>query len=182
MVRSSALRGQLLEAALRLFVVHGFRGTSLQDIASEVGCSKASLLYHFAGKEAILGELMTPAIEAMDKLNTRLAAVPADQAVTAAVEGFVDVALDFRNEVRLMLAESQDVAGSLGESSPPNHAARLLDVLAGHSPRPQDRLRAWMALGGVVIATAAGPELPREETRELLIAGALHVLTPLPRG
>ena len=56
-----------------------------------------------------------------------------------------------------------------------------MDALAGRSPRPQDRLRAWMALGGVVIATAAGPELPREETRELLIAGALHDAHP-PRA
>jgi AcrR family transcriptional regulator len=180
MVRTSVLRGQLLEASLRLFVAHGFRGTSLQDIASEVGCSKASLGYHFANKEAILLELITPLTEAMDKLIARLDGVPDDQVAALAVEGFVDLTLDFRGQITLMLAESQDVAG--GEGRDRDLGERLVNALAGRSPRSQDRLRAWMALGGVSIAAAAGPELPREQTREVLISSALQILTDSPRG
>ncbi len=54
------LRSQLLQSALLLFATHGFGGTTLQDIATEVGCSKASLLCHFGSKEAIFTELLTP--------------------------------------------------------------------------------------------------------------------------
>jgi AcrR family transcriptional regulator len=179
MVRTSVLRGQLLEASLRLFVAHGFRGTSLQDIASEVGCSKASLGYHFANKEAILVELVTPLVEAMDKLNARLDSVPDDQVAALAVEGFVDLALDFRGQIALMLAESQDATGS--DSPDRDQGERLVNALAGRSPRPQDRLRAWMVVGGIAIAVAAGPELSREQMREVLISSALQSLTDSPR-
>jgi AcrR family transcriptional regulator len=177
MVRTSTLRRQLLEAALRLFVAHGFRGTSLQDIASEVGCSKASLGYHFANKEAILTELLDPVVEAMDELHARLDGLADDQVVAAAVEGFVDVALEFRGEVRLMLADTQDAARALRDRHVLDLHERLREAFAGRSTRPQDQLRAWTALGGIVMATVAGPELPREETRAVLVNSALQALT-----
>ncbi|MFC7713801.1 TetR/AcrR family transcriptional regulator [Nonomuraea recticatena] len=56
----SALRGHILDSALQLFATQGYKGASLHDIAQVAGCSKASLLYHFVSKEAILAELLTP--------------------------------------------------------------------------------------------------------------------------
>ncbi|MDP2306619.1 MAG: TetR/AcrR family transcriptional regulator [Pseudomonadota bacterium] len=47
------LRGQIREAALRLFAQHGFLGTSIQQVADAVGISKQLLLYHYPSKEAL---------------------------------------------------------------------------------------------------------------------------------
>ena len=50
---------EILAAAARRFAVTGYKGTSLQDIARAVGCSKATVLYHFANKDEIVFELYT---------------------------------------------------------------------------------------------------------------------------
>ena len=39
--------------AVRLFARHGFEGTSVQQIADELGVSKQALLYHFASKDRL---------------------------------------------------------------------------------------------------------------------------------
>lgn len=44
---------EIVDRAAGLFARHGFANTSLQQVADEVGYSKAGLLYHFANKEAI---------------------------------------------------------------------------------------------------------------------------------
>lgn len=173
----SALRSRLLDAALRLFSVHGYRGTSLQDIAAEVGCSKASLLYHFDDKESILAELLAPAIAALGELNDRMRAVPDDRVVSAVAGGFVDLALRFRREISLVLSDAPETTGNRAwRGAAPEDVDRLLDALAGRSRLPEDRLRAWMAVGAVVLACASGLELPEDRLRERLTGGVLRVL------
>jgi AcrR family transcriptional regulator len=47
-------RERILDVALDLFVEHGFDGTSLRQIAEELGITKAALYYYFASKDDIL--------------------------------------------------------------------------------------------------------------------------------
>jgi AcrR family transcriptional regulator len=50
-------RERILDIALELFVEQGYDKTSLRDIATRLGTTKAALYYHFERKEDILLEL-----------------------------------------------------------------------------------------------------------------------------
>ncbi|MBO6777807.1 MAG: TetR family transcriptional regulator C-terminal domain-containing protein [Marinibacterium sp.] len=51
-------RAAILEAALEIFSTHGFRGSTVDQIAQAAGLSKPNLLYYFSSKEAIYTALL----------------------------------------------------------------------------------------------------------------------------
>jgi AcrR family transcriptional regulator len=75
--RSERSRGQILDAALKLFSHHGYGATSVNDIADEAGVSKGNVYHHFPDKEAIFRALLDRYFEAMSQpdfpFNTALA-------------------------------------------------------------------------------------------------------------
>jgi len=56
-------RATILDAGLEVFSTYGFRGSTLDQIASAAGLSKPNLLYYFPSKEAIHAELLTGLLE-----------------------------------------------------------------------------------------------------------------------
>ena len=77
MERSTATtRGTVLDAACLLFAAHGYRGTSMKDIATELGVRAPSLYNHVASKQDILYEIMDKAMDrAIAALEQALAGV-----------------------------------------------------------------------------------------------------------
>jgi AcrR family transcriptional regulator len=63
MSKSDSKRQAILENAYRLFRAQGFNGTSMADITSQVGGSKATLYSHFPSKEELFVECMMAALE-----------------------------------------------------------------------------------------------------------------------
>jgi AcrR family transcriptional regulator len=54
---ATSTRERILDVALDLFVAQGYDGTSLRQIAEQLGVTKAALYYHFESKEDILRAL-----------------------------------------------------------------------------------------------------------------------------
>jgi AcrR family transcriptional regulator len=52
--QGASRRGEILDAAKRLFIEEGFANATMRRIAAEVGVSPTALYLHFADKEAIL--------------------------------------------------------------------------------------------------------------------------------
>ena len=72
---------RILDAAERLVQVRGFNGFSYADVAAELGITKASLHYHFAGKaelgEALIGWYATRFSAALAEIEARPVDAPA---------------------------------------------------------------------------------------------------------
>lgn len=64
---------RILQAAKKLFALHGFEGTTIRQICEEAGANVALVSYHFGGKENLFGALFE-----MFFPNDQLAAVDPD--------------------------------------------------------------------------------------------------------
>lgn len=56
--KSAARRAEILDAALDVFAVSGYRAGSLREVATRVGLSEAGLLHHFPSKSALLAAVL----------------------------------------------------------------------------------------------------------------------------
>ena len=56
-VRNIDTRERILDAAERLFMAHGYEGTSMRQITGDAGVNLAAVNYHFGSKEALMQEV-----------------------------------------------------------------------------------------------------------------------------
>ncbi|MBB1244823.1 TetR/AcrR family transcriptional regulator [Streptomyces durbertensis] len=100
-------REQILREAARLFAERGFHGVGVDEIGAAVGISGPGLYRHFAGKDAMLAELLVGISERLhDGGRMRLAETTGtggspERALDALIEGHIDFALDDRALITL---------------------------------------------------------------------------------
>ncbi|AGL18835.1 TetR family transcriptional regulator [Actinoplanes sp. N902-109] len=149
--RAPSTRDEILRVAAEQFSHSGYKGTSLQEIAAAVGCSKATLLYHFAGKDSMLHALIAPAAHALAELVTRLDTLDDTAVQPAAIDGFVDLVLRYRREVALIydiLPLPQFLQEPAFDTVRP-YTDRLCAAFAGRSADPGLVTAAKVVLGGI---------------------------------
>ena len=64
--KSERSRSLILEAALDLFSMHGYRATSIREIADAAGLSTGNVYHHFPDKEAVFNTLLNQYWAAID--------------------------------------------------------------------------------------------------------------------
>jgi AcrR family transcriptional regulator len=97
-------REQILREAARLFAERGFHGVGVDEIGAAVGISGPGLYRHFAGKDAMLAELLVGISgRLLDGGRLRVAESGSDpQALLASlIDGHIDFALDDRPLITL---------------------------------------------------------------------------------
>jgi TetR/AcrR family transcriptional repressor of nem operon len=110
---------RILDIAERLLQTRGYNGFSYADISSELGITKASLHYHFAGK-AELGEALIERYAA--RFRDRLAEIDAGGAAAPAkLEAYADIYASVLREHRMCLcgmlaAEYETLPGPMREA------------------------------------------------------------------
>ena len=174
----SGTRDQILAIARRLFVDQGYAGTSIVDLAREVGTTTAALYYHFPSKADILAELLSGPLEAFSRVAEHTANMPPEELLSE----LVDLTIQWRDLIRLATDEPA-VRLALGDDAQRRShqlVAPIVAALAGHRPTRAARLRAWAAFAVVRDGTLAalrdtdGPVLPAD--RDELLAAAVRAL------
>lgn len=65
-IKEKNTKEKILEEALKLFAQSGYMGTSMNDIASRLGVTKAALYKHYSSKQEILDSI----VEKMNQMDT----------------------------------------------------------------------------------------------------------------
>ncbi|MFJ2603595.1 TetR/AcrR family transcriptional regulator [Streptomyces sp. NPDC091279] len=98
-------REQILKEAARLFAERGFHGVGVDEIGAAVGISGPGLYRHFAGKDAMLAELLVGIsgrlLTGARHRLTDADGSPAADALDSLIEGHIDFALDDRPLITL---------------------------------------------------------------------------------
>lgn len=113
----------LLQEAARLFARKGFRGVSLEEIASAVGISGPALYRHFSNKQAILTAVLEDvSVRLLEGGRARVTTASSpDQALERLVDFHADFALGETDRIRV---HNRDLATLSEQSAGPVRQAQ----------------------------------------------------------
>jgi len=105
-------RERILEEAVKLFYARGFTGTTLDDIAAELGVTKPFIYTHFRSKNDLLAAVCLPTIEmsvAAIQKGVDTAGSPTEK-LRLAVEGFTRVVIERQPNIAIFFREEKNLA------------------------------------------------------------------------
>lgn len=184
--QGASRRGEILEAAKRLFIEEGFPQATMRRIAAVVGVSPTALYLHFSDKEAILqaiaddffDELLVELHNSEGKETTPLAKLRAGMCA------YVTFALDRADEYRLTF---QVRHVKLAPDQQPDHGDLPFEVLESAVQhlldegvfRPGDPVviseTIWCALHGLT-AVLMDHKHPERSTRDVLMNSVISMI------
>lgn len=166
-VRGSGARERLLRAALELLAERG-PGFSVEELVRRARVTKATLYYHFRGKEALLREALQRELAGMEQaLDVRRRSGSPEEQLRRAVQGLADWAAERPQRLRLLSLPWQP-----GSGLRPQTVRRLRKELI--------RLLAKVLLTGQA-ARLLDPSWPTELLAVALYGALSHVVEHLRR-
>jgi AcrR family transcriptional regulator len=152
-------RERILEEAVKLFYERGFTGTTLDDIAAELGVTKPFIYTHFRGKVELLAALCKPTIELALAAVANAASRPGtpSERLRIAITDFTKVVLQRQPNIAIYFREEKNLSTeSLAEINVLRRefdhllSDLLLEGSATGEFEIQDHSLAALALGGMI--------------------------------
>lgn len=151
-ISGEATKNAIRETAINEFRLHGYRGTSLEDIATQLGITRAAVLHHYGTKADLLAAVLDPYLESLEEIVERygptapLSLHKRRAFLADAIDAFIahrDVAgILIRDVTALVDPHAVERAGDL--------LASFTVLLAGPEPTPSRRLITTAILGAVL--------------------------------
>lgn len=132
---SYSKRDQVVEAAHRLFLEHGYGATSMDSIAIAANVSKRTVYSHFETKEALFRAIITAFCDRMNcALNSDFADLPVAERLTQMGRELVELVLhpEASATLRTVVCETEqfpELAMVFWEAGPLQHLERMADYL-----------------------------------------------------
>jgi len=166
--------GEIWAPAVRLIAVQGYEGTTLAQIAAEVGYKKSALLYHFGSKEELLSQALEgPAGQLRSFFEKALGCSRPEL-----LSSFVDLVVANRYAVLIFVQFRRQIS----ELPSIQRVGHLIEDVVGLFIEPQaplaERVAVHLALGGIIEAALSFLDTPDEELGQALLAAATGALLP----
>jgi len=186
-------RGEILQAAERIFVAEGYQGATIRKIADEVGVSSTALYMHFRDKDEILLEICDRAIAQLLAANSDISARPIDALarVRLMLDAYITFAIENPNAYKVVfcspggeVSEGRiQATQTLGDHSFEKFSGVVRELAASGRLRAGTAESAaqalWAACHGLVSLLLTKPHFtwaPTDELRSVLVEGVLHGL------
>lgn len=175
-------RKRAQDVALRLFTQRGYEGTSMRDIADELGINKASLYYHFDGKAAILQSLFEQRGDEAGDLLAWVRQQPSDPALLeAAVQRWVgSFTVEKLQGIRFLAANPLVLRDQpAGGDRVGVELGAVADALAELLPDPSDENKLLLRMGLLAINASVQAASRTDVDDAVIVAAAARSATAL---
>lgn len=174
-------RREILRHAKELFAEKGYDATSLQDIATAVGCSKATVLYHFNGKPAVLAAVLEPAATLVAELVAEAAQLPPAAAQARVITEFTEITVRFRGLISV-LNEVVPTMDQMPEFDAMVAVGTELNRLLAGTDDPREVALAGYAIHGLLGECRTPVQRTDDELRDLAVTAMRRlVVAPSPK-
>jgi AcrR family transcriptional regulator len=174
-------RGQIVDVALEQFTEQGYEGTSLQQIADQLGLTKAALYYHFKSKDDLLLAVLDPYLADIDALleQQKDPDRPVPESREEPIEGYLDFLLEHRQLLSYLSRDAAALARPAVAARMQAYQAAISTGIAGANLTPEDQIKVSFALGGMQGAISAHASIPADDLRAPILEGVYAVLNTL---
>ena len=175
--QGASRRGEILEAAKRLFLEEGVQHATMRRIAAELGVSSTALYVYFPDKTAILDAIAEAMFEALlvAYANSQASDLPRLGRFRAGLMAYVDLALSRPDEYRLTFdvkAANACATAAAADKSFGMLQFSVAELMESGVFRPGNSLEVaealWACLHGVVMLLLNQPGHVETEPRRLV--------------
>jgi AcrR family transcriptional regulator len=174
-------RAQLLERGAELFTSRPYDALSMQEIASEVGISKALLYHYFPSKQAFFEETLSTWAERLRERTAPDPDLPPVEQLSKSLDGFLSLVEENSVAYRNLMQSATGVPAirDLIEEVRRVTAQRILDGVYpdGAPPKARTAVSGWLwFMDGACLNWIEHRDIERGEMRDLLLGVLMGAL------